>query len=238
MLLRFGYKGPEVAAWNSALQRLGLLATSGDFFGDLTDKSTRLFQEHAGLVVDGIVGPITLAAATEHGAVATFAGELVRVAWTQVGVHEESRNRGASIAPYWAATSYPDGMANREPWCAAFMCWVVSEAMRSFASSGLTAMTRPKSAAVAGWLPWAHALPDLVEIHSPSVTPPLAGDIVIYAFPHIGIVRGYSAGTSTPLLTIEGNTNEDGSREGTSVLAKARHLGDCKAFIRFREASR
>lgn len=62
-LLRRGDKGPAVADWQRTLVELGYkLIIDGDF-GPLTDAATRAFQGSRGLVVDGIVGPKTRAAA-------------------------------------------------------------------------------------------------------------------------------------------------------------------------------
>jgi hypothetical protein len=58
---------------------------------------------------------------------------------------------------------------------------------------------------------------------------PHKGDIVVYTFSHIGIVEGTGVGA---LQTIEGNTNEQGSREGTTCRRKARPLGQVRCFIR------
>lgn len=52
---------------------------------------------------------------------------------------------------------------------------------------------------------------------------------MVYTFSHIGIVTGAAGAT---IQTIEGNTNEAGSREGTAVLRKDRALGLVRCFIR------
>ena len=59
---------------------------------------------------------------------------------------------------------------------------------------------------------------------------PDRGDLVIYRFSHCGIV---AAGSDAHGLihTVEGNTNNDGSRDGYEVCAKTRPLAKVKAFI-------
>ena len=58
-----------------------------------------------------------------------------------------------------------------------------------------------------------------------------AGDIVVFTVSHIGLAikdidsRGY-------VVTIEGNTNGAGSREGGSVLEKKRHVSKIRSRIR------
>ena len=54
--------GPAVAAVQSELARLGYDVQADGEFGPLTDAAVRAFQTTAGLAVDGVVGPLTLAA--------------------------------------------------------------------------------------------------------------------------------------------------------------------------------
>ena len=50
---------------------------------------------------------------------------LVALAAAELWVRETSKNQGPGVQKYWAATSYPDGYQNREPYCAAFVCWLI-----------------------------------------------------------------------------------------------------------------
>lgn len=61
----------------------------------------------------------------------------------------------------------------------------------------------------------------------------MAGDIVTFLpqLSHIGIVAKDYDGKGI-VHTIEGNTNQSGSREGDGVYRKARILHDCGTFIR------
>jgi hypothetical protein len=58
---------------------------------------------------------------------------------------------------------------------------------------------------------------------------PHRGDVVVFTFSHIGIVDTVGSGSVT---TIEGNTNQAGSREGTHVLNKTREFDRIRCFIR------
>jgi hypothetical protein len=58
---------------------------------------------------------------------------------------------------------------------------------------------------------------------------PHKGDVVVFTFSHIGIVESTGPGA---IKTIEGNTNEQGSREGTTCRRKQRGLGLIRCFIR------
>lgn len=66
-LLRRGDRGAEVTAWCARLRELGHDPgpETGEF-GAAVDEATRAFQRRAGVKADGIVGPITRAAAQVH----------------------------------------------------------------------------------------------------------------------------------------------------------------------------
>ena len=59
---------------------------------------------------------------------------------------------------------------------------------------------------------------------------PHKGDIVVYKFSHIGIVESVNANGS--LNTIEGNTDQAGSREGTTLRRKVRQVEIVRCLIR------
>lgn len=62
--LRFGVEGPRSQELQADLIALGYLPTGADdgLFGPGTAGGVRRFQEASDLVVDGVAGPITLAA--------------------------------------------------------------------------------------------------------------------------------------------------------------------------------
>lgn len=157
---------------------------------------------------------------------------LLKIASEQLGIRETSKNQGAGIAKFWEATWYPDGYKNREPYCAAFVCWVVAEAMRRGYALGLTEATRPKSPAVKDWIPWAQKASSgaLVFGVGDRDHKPDDGDIVVFTFSHIGIVAGPLSNGYFP--TVEANTNGAGSREGDGIYAKSRASSLARAFIR------
>lgn len=156
---------------------------------------------------------------------------LVDVAASQIGVRETSRNAGPEILKFWQATSYPSGMADRQPWCAAFLAWVVFEGMKREPLLALADKSRPRSAAVAEWVRWAAVPAHGAQVFGPRdpVLRPEPGDIVMFTFSHIGVVERLAGGT---VHTIEGNTDDAGSREGWKVCRKARKLATCKTFVR------
>ncbi len=67
-MLRRGDRGATVVALRAALAALGLLeAGSGDEFDSATDAAVRTFQQQRGMIVDGIVGPVTSRGLTDAG---------------------------------------------------------------------------------------------------------------------------------------------------------------------------
>ncbi|MFZ4774618.1 MAG: CHAP domain-containing protein [Terrimicrobiaceae bacterium] len=154
---------------------------------------------------------------------------LVKIARGELGVHETSRNQGPGILKYWEATSYGvDGFANREPWCAAFVAWCV------FLHLG-GSKYRPKSAAVRDWVPDALRLNWRVFGPRDGILFPRAGDIVVFRFSHIGIVEDFSG---THIKTIDGNTDDEGSREGREVAERTRETMLARSFIRLPEGTK
>jgi peptidoglycan hydrolase-like protein with peptidoglycan-binding domain len=78
-----GATGDAVRRLQRALRRTPDLALHVDGkFGPETEKSVKIFQEDAGLVVDGVVGPLTWAALPDGGPMPTLregsSGEVVR----------------------------------------------------------------------------------------------------------------------------------------------------------------
>jgi hypothetical protein len=58
------------------------------------------------------------------------------------------------------------------------------------------------------------------------------GDIVIFTFSHVGIAVG-DLDASDWVATVEGNTNDAGSREGDGCYRKRRHISKIRSVIRF-----
>jgi hypothetical protein len=151
---------------------------------------------------------------------------IVSAARGEVGVRETSANQGPGIAKYWAATNYKSGYNDRQPWCAAFVCWCVQQ------SGIFTEVDRPKSAAAfkgGGYEAWARTKAPKVVL-SMHPTQIHAGDLVIFSFSHIGIATT-SSDLNGSFRTIEGNTNAQGSREGNGVWEKSRPLSSVRSSI-------
>ena len=233
-LVKRGESDPHVV---QALQRrlnalgCGPLAESGRFGAD-TLSAVKRFQarfpdiDGQPLKVDGIVGSLTWAAlfgapAPPPVPPASLATAALAIARTQLGVEERpsGSNRGPEVDEYLRAVGL-NPAAGSFAWCAAFVYWCFNEAARSAGRPN----PLPRTAGVlAHWnkagergarriMPGrAAAQPDLVQ----------PGQVFVMDFGrgagHTGFVVDVHAGK---LITLEGNTNDGGSREGIGVFER------------------
>jgi len=159
----------------------------------------------------------------------TLAEAIIKVAAKEIGVEEiAGSNRGPRVDEYKGATNLPPHES--WPWCAAFVCWCVREAMRL--AGGNYTFTRPTTAGAWDFERWSLAQDDSTETRKPHHGDIRPGDIVIFAFSHIGIAVDWPDKKGF-VRTIEGNTDTAGSREGGGVYRKARPLSKIRSRIRF-----
>lgn len=267
-VLRQGAAGKAVGILQEQLFRRGLMSAKIDgVFGTITDRAVRAFQALVKLEPDGIVGPKTWAALLGFGSnpapvpVAsasepvristantattstgmTFVDWLVRVAMRDLGKTEKPRNnQGEWIKKFWPSTTYPDGYAARQPYCAAAMAYWLDTAGDELDKAGqlerLTGMTgvqfekwRCKSARAWDWQPWGKKAKGVTVL--PDSAQPQKGDVVVFDFSHIGLVVGVpSAGR---IATIEANTGPAGERDGDGCWQKNRPQEVARCFLRF-----
>jgi len=160
---------------------------------------------------------------------------LVYIAKDDVGQIESSRNQGPAMKRYWPATSYPEGYANREPYCAAAVCYWVREWLKDpevLSALGMTPTKaeswRCKSAGAFAWFDWAKKR-GLLTMTDGAANTLHAGDIMIFDMSHIGIVFNDSG---SEVFTIEANTGPTGGRDGDGVWEKVRQRSLARNFIR------
>jgi hypothetical protein len=148
----------------------------------------------------------------------TLGKKTLEVAITQLGVREipKNSNAGPAVEKYLKSV----GLGKGYSWCMAFMYWCTKEA------SIQLGVTNPLTK-TAGVLAMYNAEKNLV------VTKPQPGDLFIMDFGkgqgHTGIVEKVVKDT---VHTIEGNTNDEGSREGYEVCRRQRKTNTIKAFLR------
>tara|TARA_R110002167_G_scaffold316548_1_gene522208 strand:+ start:9546 stop:10166 length:621 start_codon:yes stop_codon:yes gene_type:complete len=183
---------------------------------------------------DGVDGPVTwnaiLARLSTKDAVvsgSSVSEKMVNLARSEIGVSEiDGSNCGPRVDEYKAATWLdPD---KGWPWCAAFICWLVREAIEGEDID----FKRPQTAGAWDFENWARKqVANGVELRKPTNEDIKEGDIVVFTFSHIGLAVK-DIDSSGYVTTIEGNTNGVGSREGGSVLEKKRHVSSIRSRIR------
>jgi hypothetical protein len=137
--------------------------------------------------------------------------EKVVFAYTsQIGVHEATgHNDGVQVEEYLRVAGFKKGAA----WCASFVSW-------SFKQANAKAII---SAWAPSWFPVDHVI---YEKGKPVRAVPRQADVFGIYFPdkgriaHVGFIDNWPPGDY--LLTVEGNTNNAGSREGDGVYRKRR----------------
>lgn len=129
---------------------------------------------------------------------------------SQLGIREKTgRNDGVMVEKFLQYV----GLKKGNPWCAAFVCW----------SFGQVGIKNPKS----GYSPDLFALKYIIYKRNSKIykEPPDKGDVFGIYFPekgrvaHVGFVDEWQ---KKYVVTVEGNTNEAGSREGDGVYKKRR----------------
>ena len=191
-------------------------------------------QNILGVSADGADGPVTwnaILAKLSTKEPVVFSGsiddKMFALAREEIGVSEvDGTNCGPRVDEYKAATWLDADKG--WPWCAAFICWLIREAIEE----DETTFKRPRTAGAWDFENWARQESTHgVELRKPTNEDIKAGDIVVFTFSHIGIAVA-DVDSSGYVKTIEGNTNGAGSREGGSVLEKNRHVSKIRSRIR------
>jgi len=232
-MLKAGVKAPDaVRLVQARLNEVGCgpVGVTGRFTATTT-RAVRLFQARfpdgfgEPLVVDGKVGPLTWEAMFGTTPVApeaepSLATAALAVAVDEIGQMEEppGSNRGPRVDAYARAIGLDP--ADALPWCAAFVYWCFEQA----AAAEGTANPLVRTAGVLDH--WSRARDRGVRVvtggrakSNPELVRP--GMIFIMDFGqgagHTGLVEEVVGGR---LVTIEGNTNDGGSREGIGVFRR------------------
>ena len=243
-VLREKSKGPAVKELqillNAHLPGKGKLKPDGDF-GRKTKEAVSAFQRKAGLQVDGVVGAATWRVLLSHEQIDVLYKYppgpqelLADIAVPYIGATEAKGNRMGKdkrMKEIFESDKYaPKGATDGYPWCCAFVSMCVQKLIDKSIYYGH--VKKPYTPSVTNfrtrWAPSQNCL--IFNPNSEKIYSPHKGDIVVYTFSHIGIVESVNA--NGPLNTIEGNTNEAGSREGTTLRRKVRKLGIIRCLIR------
>ena len=154
-----------------------------------------------------------------------LANDIAEIAKLEVGVHETNgSNCGPRVNQYKAATTLNPKEA--WPWCAAFVCWCVREAV----GYKHVNFKLPRTAGAWSFEGWARAQDGSVQLKKPHNGDIKKGDILVYTFSHVGIAMGPPIAGLVP--TCEGNTDGNGSRDGGEVAIRTRSISSIRSRIR------
>lgn len=243
-ILKKGSRGNAVVELQTYLNRLASVSPKlkvDGIFGAGTDKAVKQFQKEANLLADGIVGRRTWTALSQ-----AFSPEsrkssnnhfqpqsvLANIAKRYIGVTETGNNLAGDSKELLAIFKSDDlkvnGKTDGYPWCAAFVSYCVQKLCKQ--SPFFSGLIPPREASVSRLLTlWAKSNHCLIFTNRSKDLKPQKGDIVVFTFSHVGIVEDTNSAT---LTTIEGNTNEAGSREGIMVARKTRAKSLIRSYIR------
>ena len=159
---------------------------------------------------------------------------IARAAESKVGLRESGGpNKGADIAEFFAADNYkPNAADDGYAWCAAFVCRIVQLAMVATGLQETPTFKRPRTPGAWAFETWCKGVDYTAVLKKPAGADIRRGDIVIFKFSHIGIAVG-SPDANGYVVTVEGNTNKAGSREGDGVYRKLRSVSQVRSRIRF-----
>ena len=129
---------------------------------------------------------------------------------SQIGVKElTGRNDGKEVEAYLKYV----GLAKGNPWCASFVCW----------SLGKSSVANPRAGGCVYLMERGELIYKLPTNYTKRT--PIYGDVFFIWFAeknrvaHTGFVDSWG---DVWVVTVEGNTNQAGSREGDGVLKKKR----------------
>jgi hypothetical protein len=132
---------------------------------------------------------------------------------SQIGVREKQPNSGVEVEKYLRYVNLPQG----NPWCAAFVCWTLGQAGVANPRTGWSPSLFSKSKII-----WSKGESSLFNGQKKK---PGRADIFGLYFPEKGRIAhvGFVDEWQDPwVVTVEGNTNVLGSREGDGVYRKRR----------------
>lgn len=151
---------------------------------------------------------------------------------SQVGVQENPKgsNRGKEVDEYIRRVGLDP--AGKFPWCAAFVYWCFDEAADE---ESVVNPVMKTAGTLAHWnANKGNATKFLAKTINPADIQP--GDVFIMRFSsitgHTGFVHSVDVRNRT-IVTIEGNSNNTGSREGYEVVRHVRQLSSILGFMRY-----
>jgi hypothetical protein len=206
----------------------GTLTPDNTNFGDTTEEAVRKFQKDHNLVTDGIIGELTWDRLFISRIVVTPSSKILRYRameymQTMLYVREATNNNdGKEVEEFLKFVGLPKGNA----WCMSFVYWAFFKASVDLALNNPV----PKTGGVLECLRQVKEKKLATIIYND----PQEGDQGIMDFGggkgHTFMIRKRVDGE---VRTIEGNTNDGGSRDGDGVYERQRRIATIKCFIRY-----
>lgn len=212
------------------------IAVDGDF-GPGTLRAVKLFQKYRGLTTDGIVGNITWRSLTERMKQAftlidkSNLSDLI-IAYANAHVAAEAREIKQNKGPWVRA--YADGKDGKDyPWCMGFVMTVLDQAYSTIGDLFINHVRYTLGCDQLAEFAIQRGLLLLKDEITSAETQIKPGDIFLkYVirekngeeykdWTHTGFVERVDGNN---IHTIEGNTNDEGSREGYEACKRKRNL--------------
>jgi hypothetical protein len=153
----------------------------------------------------------------------------LQIAISELG--KEETPRGSNWGPHIQKYLKSVGINFPASWCMAFVYWCVEEAKVRVADG--TGGLRNPLLKTGGVLKQWNDIEKQFKQPKCKFNTPAVGDIFIMdygkGFGHTGFVEKVEG---DKIHTIEGNTNDEGDREGYEVARRIRKISSCKGFIR------
>jgi len=226
--IKRGKRGNQVQLVQEWLCLQGIHVAIDGSFGPATESGVKEFQEREGLPIDGVVKtgtfdklfqPMKTALNPVQPQGETL-GEMV-VKYAQQHLEHHPREIGGQNRGPWVRLYMNGNEGNEWPWCAGFVCFVLKQACKSldvplpfrktFSCDTLAAHAKDKEIFLAKTKidDKAQITPGSIFLNRRTSTDWIHAGIVIKAENEI-------------FHTIEGNTNDEGSREGYEVCRRRR----------------
>ena len=235
-LLEHGNRGKAVRRVQEWLCLHGFgLQIDGDF-GNVTERVLRRFQEHHAIDPSGLLDQTTFEALVEpmlgvlrQRVEPGVTPQRAVLAYAKAHLDVHAREIGGENMGPWVRL-YMSGHEGRPfAWCAGFVTFIMHQACQSLAidtpvPGSISCDTLAAQARQAGlFVSERDATPDKLGACSVFLSRRTATD-----WTHTGIVTSVD---QTLFTTIEGNTNDEGSREGFEVCARSRGFRKKDFFV-------
>ncbi len=223
-----GDQGPKVRLIQEWLCLEGFQVVIDGAFGPATEVAVREFQARAGVEVDGVVGPVTFSQlllrmtralariATEGASLGATVVSYAKQHFAQRPREVGGQNRGPWVRLYMNGHDGPEW-----PWCAGFASFILTQACTTMSlpvpvtpsvscdSLAASAKQNGRFVAEVELTDRARLTPGSLFLNRRTSTDWVHTGVIVDAQPEV-------------FETIEGNTNDDGSREGYEVCRRVR----------------